>query len=82
MRPLRLFSRSLTLSPLVLAAFALSACGGEAPPAQAPPPPPAAAPPAMPTYDLSAVPDPPGLLVTGHVTQLSKSLATAHAWTK
>jgi hypothetical protein len=36
----------------------------------------------MPTYDLSAVPEPAGLLVSGRVTQLSKSLATAHAWTK
>jgi hypothetical protein len=72
-------------SSFALAAFALSvtACGGTAPPPQAPavakpvasvaPPPPA---------DLSPVPEPATLVVSARFARLSASLATAHGWTK
>jgi hypothetical protein len=72
--------RSLAVAALLLA---MAACGGNAPPPQAPaiarpvapvtPPPP---------VDLSAVPEPAALVVTGRFAKLSASLATAHGWTK
>jgi hypothetical protein len=58
-------------------------CGPAAPPpaapvvASAPPPPPAPPPP-----DLSAVPDPKTLVVTGRMGKLATSLAMVHGWSK
>src|ERR1700727_2477621 len=61
----------------------LAGCGGGAPPPQAPPPAPSVAPvAAAPPADLSAVPPPAGLVVSGRVARLSASLAAVHAWTQ
>jgi len=70
---------------LAVAALALSmtACGGNAPPPQAPAIP-KPAPPVTPSApaDLSAVPEPATLVVSARFNKLSASLATAHGWTK
>jgi hypothetical protein len=67
---------AVTLSTLA----ALVACGGAAPPPAAvvatPPP----APPAPPPPDLSAVPDPAGLVVSGSLAKIGTSLTTVHGW--
>lgn len=77
MRALPVFS-----SPALLLLLS-AACGGNAPPPQAPsgPKPSAqAAPPPPP--DLSAVPEPQTLVVSGRLAKLSHSFDVAHAWSK
>jgi len=67
---------------VVVVSLVASACGGaEAPPppAAAPAPAPVAAPPPP---DLSEVPAPSLLVVSGRIGKLSASLATVHGWTK
>jgi hypothetical protein len=76
-------ARLALLPVLALVVSATGACGGSAPTPQAPaaakpvaqvaPPPPA---------DLSPVPEPASLVVSGRFAKLSASLATAHGWTK
>jgi len=65
------------------AAVLVASCGGEAPPPQAPAPATsAAAPPPPPPPDLSEVPVPPGLVVSGRLAKPSALFATLHGWTK
>ena len=76
-------SRALKTCCYPLALLAAASCGGNAPPPQAPiaaalPPPP----PAPPPPDLSAVPDPKTLVLTGRIGKLTTSLATVHGWSK
>ena len=64
-------------------ALALTGCGGNAPPPQAPAvakPVASVTPPAP--VDLSPVPEPATLVVSARFAKLSASLATAHGWTK
>jgi hypothetical protein len=64
-------------------ALTLAACGGSAPPPQAPEvPKPVASVTPPPPVDLSPVPEPATLVVTARFAKLSASLATAHGWTK
>lgn len=75
---------SITAAALAaLAALAsplsIAGCGG------APPPPPVVAPkpvepPPPPPPDLSAVPEPAGLVVAGHLAKVGTTLATVHGW--
>ncbi|HEY8091935.1 MAG TPA: hypothetical protein VIF09_28935 [Polyangiaceae bacterium] len=82
MRSQRAFRPSRSLFHASLFAL-LAGCGGSAPPPQAPPPAPTAAPvAAAPVYDLSAVPQPAGLVVSGRVAKPSASLAAVHGWTQ
>src|SRR5580704_19702238 len=82
MRSQRAFRPARSLFHASLVAL-LAGCGGGAPPPQAPPPAPTAAPvAAAPVYDLSAVPQPAGLVVSGRVAKLSASLAAVHGWTQ
>lgn len=72
--------RSAAFAALLVTFSSLAACAG------APPPPPAAPaqpppPPAPPPPDLSAVPDPSGLVLTGSFGKLSASMAAVHGWT-
>jgi hypothetical protein len=79
-RPMRAFQLVL-LPPFAL--LYVVACGGNAPPPQAPSgakPAAQAAPPPPP--DLSAVPDPQTLVVSGRLAKLSHSFDVAHEWSK
>jgi hypothetical protein len=67
---------------LALAALLLPACGGAPSPPPAPTVGPAPAPVSASPADLSPVPEPPSLVVSGRLAKLSASLATAHAWTQ
>src|ERR1700722_9254534 len=69
---------AVTISTLPILA-SLVACGGAAPPPPAVVAPAPAAPPAPPP-DLSAVPDPAGLVVSGHFAKIGTTLSTVHGW--
>src|SRR5271154_7001398 len=72
--------RSSAVCAALVATFStLAACGGAppAPPVVAPRP---AEPPPPPPADLSAVPDPAGLVVSGSFGKLGASMATVHGW--
>src|SRR5580692_10424692 len=58
------------------------ACGPAAPPPTIPVAASAAPTPPPPPVDLSEVPAPPGLVVTGRFAKLSASFAVVRAWTK
>jgi hypothetical protein len=66
-----------------VACCSVVSCGGEAPPAQTPSPAAsvAAAPPAPPP-DLSEVPVPAGLVLSGRISRPAALFATLHGWTK
>lgn len=74
--------------PLSLLLFSLpltlcgAACGGNAPPPQAPSGPKPVAQPASPPPDLSPVPDPQTLVVSGRLAKLSHSFDVAHQWSQ
>jgi hypothetical protein len=70
---------AFTASTLLLLA---SACGGNAPPPQAPSGPKPVVQAAPPPPDLSAVPDPQTLVVSGRLAKLSHSFDVAHEWSK
>jgi hypothetical protein len=59
---------------------ALVACGGAAPPPPAVVAPAPATPPAPSPPDLSAVPDPAGLVLSGHLAKIGSTLGTVHGW--
>jgi hypothetical protein len=67
---------------LALTALLLPACGTAPPPAPAPVAGPAPEQVSPPPVELSPVPEPPSLVVSGRLAKLSASLATAHAWTQ
>lgn len=80
MRPLSsLFLPSLAVLALGLVA---AACGGSAPPPQAPAGAKVAPPPAPPPPDLSPVPEPQALVVSGRFAKLSHSFQIANEWSK
>ena len=57
-------------------------CGGAAPPPPVAAAPKLAPPPAPPPPELSAVPDPAGLVLSGGLAKVGASLAVVHSWSK
>jgi hypothetical protein len=74
--------RLFTRTALGLLAIVTPACGGAPPAPQLPPPAPVAQVTPAPPADLSPVPEPSSLVVSGRFAKLSASFATAHGWTK
>ncbi len=80
-RSMRRYHASAAAALTLASVFALAACGGAPPPPPAPPPAPPAPPP-PPAPDVSAVPEPAGLVVSGGMAKPGATLATVHDWTK
>ncbi len=73
------FAATISSLPILILATVV-ACGGAAPPPPAVVAPAPAAPAAPPPPDLSAVPDPAGLVVSGHLAKIGTTLRTVHGW--